>query len=326
MTTMPESRQTAVLGGGCFWCLEAVFDQLAGVQSVESGYAGGRTANPTYEAVCSGAPGMPRSSGSRFDPAVLSFRDLLRVFFSIHDPTTRDRQGNDIGTQYRSVIFCQTPEQKSDAEAVIAELTRDGIWPAPIVTEIAGAATFYPAESYHQEYFERNGRQPYCQAVVAPKVAKFRKQFVDRAEALARSGRRANQPPPASAAPTDQNTGASPSVDPTAPNTSGTANVEALMIDMRTPAASPILPGRRDAVQQRHHHRLRAAERQPQRERQDHQRAGARHEREQRIGGGGDEQRRRQHLEFGEAPRDPRHHQAHDERRRGERREDDADA
>ena len=180
MTTMSESTQTAVLGGGCFWCLEAVFDQLAGVQSVESGYAGGRGANPSYEAVCSGATGHAEVVRIRFDPAVLSFRDLLRVFFSIHDPTTRDRQGNDIGTQYRSVIFCQTPEQQSDAQAVIAELTAEEIWPAPIVTEIAGAATFYPAESYHQEYFERNGRQPYCQAVVAPKVAKFRKQYVDR--------------------------------------------------------------------------------------------------------------------------------------------------
>ena len=180
MTTMSESTQTAVLGGGCFWCLEAVFDQLAGVQSVESGYAGGRGANPSYEAVCTGATGHAEVVRIRFDPAVLSFRDLLRVFFSIHDPTTRDRQGNDIGTQYRSVIFCQTPEQQSDAQAVIAELTAEEIWSAPIVTEIAGAATFYPAESYHQEYFERNGRQPYCQAVVAPKVAKFRKQYVDR--------------------------------------------------------------------------------------------------------------------------------------------------
>jgi peptide-methionine (S)-S-oxide reductase len=180
MTTMSESTQTAVLGGGCFWCLEAVFDQLAGVQSVESGYAGGRAADPSYEAVCSGVTGHAEVVRIRFDPGVLSFRDLLRVFFSIHDPTTRDRQGNDIGTQYRSVIFCQTPEQQSDAQAVIAELTGEGIWPAPIVTEIAGAATFYPAESYQREYFERNGRQPYCQAVVAPKVAKFRKQYVDR--------------------------------------------------------------------------------------------------------------------------------------------------
>jgi peptide-methionine (S)-S-oxide reductase len=180
MTTMPVATQTAVLGGGCFWCLEAVFDQLSGVHSVESGYAGGRTSDPSYDAVCSGATGHAEVVRISFDPAVLSFRDLLRVFFSIHDPTTRDRQGNDIGTQYRSVIFCQTPEQKSDAQAVIAELTRDGIWPAPIVTEIADAATFFPAENYHQEYFERNGRQPYCQAVVAPKVAKFRKQYVDR--------------------------------------------------------------------------------------------------------------------------------------------------
>jgi peptide-methionine (S)-S-oxide reductase len=180
MTTMPDGTRTAVLGGGCFWCLEAVFDQLAGVQSVESGYAGGRTPDPSYEAVCSGATGHAEVIRIGFDPAVLSFRDLLRVFFSIHDPTTRDRQGNDVGTQYRSVIFCQTPEQKSDAEAVIAELTREKIWPAPIVTEIAGAVSFYPAENYHQEYFERNGRQPYCQVVVAPKVAKFRKQYFDR--------------------------------------------------------------------------------------------------------------------------------------------------
>src|SRR5689334_16596213 len=165
MTTMPAATQTAVLGGGCFWCLEAVFDQLAGVQSVESGYAGGRTANPSYEAVCGGNTGHAEVVRISFDPAALSFRDLLRVFFSIHDPTTRDRQGNDIGTQYRSVIFCQTREQKNDAEAVIEELMRDKIWPGPIVTEIADAAIFYPAENYHQEYFERNGRQPYCQAV-----------------------------------------------------------------------------------------------------------------------------------------------------------------
>ena len=180
MTTMPETTQTAILGGGCFWCLEAVFDQLAGVQSVESGYAGGRTADPSYEAVCGGETGHAEVVRISFDPAALSFRDLLRVFFSIHDPTTRDRQGNDVGTQYRSVIFCQTPEQRNDAEAVIGELTRDKIWSAPIVTEVADAATFYPAENYHQEYFERNGRQPYCQAVVAPKVTKFRKQYFDR--------------------------------------------------------------------------------------------------------------------------------------------------
>ena len=173
------TTEIAVLGGGCFWCLEAVFDQLKGVQSVESGYAGGRSPNPTYDEVCGGRTGHAEVVRIIFDPALLSFRDLLRVFFTIHDPTTRDRQGNDVGPQYRSVIFCQTPEQRSDAERVIAELGRDGVWRAPIVTEIAAAETFYPAENYHQEYFERNGRQPYCQAVVAPKIAKFRKQFVD---------------------------------------------------------------------------------------------------------------------------------------------------
>jgi peptide-methionine (S)-S-oxide reductase len=174
------ATQSAVLGGGCFWCLEAVFDQLRGVQSVESGYAGGRMPNPSYEDVCTGDTGHAEVVRIVFDPAELSFRDLLRVFFTIHDPTTKDRQGNDIGTQYRSVIFCQTPAQRADAESVIAELGREGLWSDPIVTEIADAATFFPAESYHQEYFERNGRQPYCQAVVAPKLAKFRKVFVDR--------------------------------------------------------------------------------------------------------------------------------------------------
>jgi peptide-methionine (S)-S-oxide reductase len=173
------TTQTAVLGGGCFWCLEAVFDQLKGVQTVESGYAGGPSPNPTYDDVCGGRTGHAEVVRIVFDPAVLSFSDLLRVFFTIHDPTTRDRQGNDMGTQYRSVIFCQTPEQRTDAEGVVAELGHKGVWRDPIVTEIADAASFYPAENYHQEYFERNGRQPYCQAVVAPKVAKFRKQFVD---------------------------------------------------------------------------------------------------------------------------------------------------
>jgi peptide-methionine (S)-S-oxide reductase len=178
-TSTSPAIQTAVLGGGCFWCTEAVFDQLRGVQSVESGYAGGRDPNPTYDDVCSGDSGHAEVVKIEFDASVLSFRDLLRVFFSIHDPTTRNRQGNDIGTQYRSVIYCQTPEQRADAVAVIAELTQEKLWRDPIVTEIADAAPFYTAERYHQEYFERNGRQPYCQAVVAPKVAKFRKQYFD---------------------------------------------------------------------------------------------------------------------------------------------------
>jgi peptide-methionine (S)-S-oxide reductase len=174
------SIQTAVLGGGCFWCLEAVFERLRGVESIESGYAGGRTADPSYREVCNGDTGHAEVVRVRFDPAVISFRDLLKAFFAIHDPTTKDRQGNDVGTQYRSVIFCQTPEQRADAEAVVAELTAARIWRDPIVTQIADAATFYPAEGYHQRYFERNASQPYCQYVVAPKVAKFRKEFVDR--------------------------------------------------------------------------------------------------------------------------------------------------
>jgi len=172
--------ETAVLGGGCFWCLDAVFRELAGVQSVESGYAGGSTPNPTYEAVCSGDTGHAEVVRIAFDPGVLPFRDLLLVFFTIHDPTTRDRQGNDVGTQYRSVVFCQTPQQRTDAEAVIAELAREKLWPDPIVTELAGPATFHPAETYHQDYFERNGRQPYCAYIIAPKLAKFRKAFAER--------------------------------------------------------------------------------------------------------------------------------------------------
>ena len=176
----PASSAVAVLGGGCFWCLDAVFRGLEGVSSVESGYAGGKEPNPTYEAVCSGRTGHAEVVKVTFDPAVLSYRDLLTVFFTIHDPTTRDRQGNDIGTQYRSVIFCDTPEQRAAAQAVIADLTAQKLWRDPIVTEIAGPAPFFPAETYHQDYFSRNASQPYCQVVVAPKVAKFRKAYFDR--------------------------------------------------------------------------------------------------------------------------------------------------
>ncbi|HZI82866.1 MAG TPA: peptide-methionine (S)-S-oxide reductase MsrA [Casimicrobiaceae bacterium] len=175
-----DATQTAVLGGGCFWCLEAVFNRLQGVQTVESGYAGGHTQNPSYEDVCSGRTGHAEVVRVTFDPAALSYRDLLRVFFAIHDPTTKDRQGNDVGTQYRSVIFPQGPEQRADALAVVEELTEAGLWDDPIVTEVGDAAVFYPAEDYHKQYFERNGGQPYCQFVVAPKVAKFRKAFADR--------------------------------------------------------------------------------------------------------------------------------------------------
>jgi peptide-methionine (S)-S-oxide reductase len=178
--TSDSAVATAVLGGGCFWCLDAVFRELDGVHSVESGYAGGRPANPTYEQVCGGDTGHAEVVRITFDPAVLGFRDLLRVFFTIHDPTTMDRQGNDVGTQYRSVIFAQTSQQRADAEAVIAELTAQGLWRDPVVTELAGPATFYPAETCHQDYFQRNGGQPYCAYVVAPKVAKFRKAFAGR--------------------------------------------------------------------------------------------------------------------------------------------------
>jgi peptide-methionine (S)-S-oxide reductase len=174
------ATETAVLGGGCFWCLEAVFDGLEGVLAVESGYAGGAAERPTYEEVCSGRTGHAEVVRVTFDPAVLSFRDLLTLFFTIHDPTTPNRQGNDVGTQYRSVIFCQTDAQRETANAVVAELSAAKLWRNPIVTEIAGAAPFHEAEAYHQEYFDRNPRQPYCALVVEPKVTKFRKQFADR--------------------------------------------------------------------------------------------------------------------------------------------------
>lgn len=174
------TTETAILGGGCFWCLDAVFRELAGVQSVESGYAGGTSARPTYEDVCGGDTGHVEVVRVTFDPGELSYRDLLRVFFTIHDPTTPDRQGNDVGTQYRSVIFPLTDTQRTDAQSVIEEIEAQHIWPDPIVTQIADPATFHPAETYHQDYFTRNSAQPYCAYVVAPKVAKFRKAFAER--------------------------------------------------------------------------------------------------------------------------------------------------
>jgi peptide-methionine (S)-S-oxide reductase len=175
------TTEVATLAGGCFWCLEAVFDQLSGVNSVESGYMGGKSANPTYEEVCSGSSGHAEVVRVSFDPAVVTYRDLLAVFFTIHDPTTRDRQGNDRGTQYRSAIFFHSPEQEAAARETIAKLGAEKLWADPIVTEIAPASTFWQAEDYHQEYFERVGAQnPYCSFVVEPKVAKFRKHFVDR--------------------------------------------------------------------------------------------------------------------------------------------------
>src|SRR3972149_1241241 len=177
MQQADAGREMATLGGGCFWCLEAVFDGLQGVEPVESGYTGGRIANPTYEQVCSGNTGHAEVVRVTFDPRTISFREILEVFFAIHDPTTLNRQGNDAGTQYRSAIFYHTPEQKAAAEQVIAALTAGRVFHDPIVTEVAPAEKFYVAEDYHQEYFANNGSQPYCQMVVAPKVAKFRKKF-----------------------------------------------------------------------------------------------------------------------------------------------------
>jgi len=180
MTATTPAKEIADLAGGCFWCLEAVYDGMKGVESVESGYMGGRTPNPTYEQVCGGDSGHAEIVRISFDPAAVSFKELLEVFFVIHDPTTLNRQGNDAGTQYRSAIFYHTPTQKADAEEVIARLNAAKLWVKPIVTEVTPATTFHMAEGYHQEYFERNPYQPYCQAVVAPKVAKFRQHFLEK--------------------------------------------------------------------------------------------------------------------------------------------------
>ena len=177
---MNPNHQIATLAGGCFWCLEAVFDELNGVISVESGYAGGQVENPSYRAVCNGDTGHAEVVRVTFDPSVLSYRDLLTVFFTIHDPTTLNRQGADAGTQYRSAIFYHDEAQRADAEAVIREINAAKLWTSPIVTEVAKFEKFYVAEDYHQEYFANNPYQPYCMAVVAPKVVKFRKHFVDR--------------------------------------------------------------------------------------------------------------------------------------------------
>lgn len=181
MTT--NRTELAMLGGGCFWCLEAVFQDLEGVERVVSGYAGGSVPNPSYEDVCTGRTGHAEVVQLTFDPALLSYRDLLQVFFSIHDPTTLDRQGPDIGTQYRSAIFYHGPEQERVAREVIGDLERQALWDSPIVTEVTPAPQFYPAEQYHQEYFRRNPGQGYCRVVIAPKVAKFRKEHLARLKA-----------------------------------------------------------------------------------------------------------------------------------------------
>ncbi len=175
---MPPNPETATLAGGCFWCLEAVYENLKGVLQVVSGYAGGRVPHPSYEAVCTGSTGHAEVVQVTFDTSLVSFRELLEVFFTIHDPTTPNRQGADVGSQYRSAVFYHSPEQKTATEAVIADLTAQQVWDDPIVTEVAPLPAFYPAEEYHQHYFARNPTQGYCRAVVAPKVAKFRKHFL----------------------------------------------------------------------------------------------------------------------------------------------------
>jgi peptide-methionine (S)-S-oxide reductase len=183
MSETGENKELATLAGGCFWCLEAVYKDLRGVEGVVSGYAGGDVPRPTYNQVCTGTTGHAEVVQLTFDPRAVSFRELLEVFFTVHDPTTLNRQGADTGTQYRSAIFYHSPAQRETAEQVITELTAAHLWDAPIVTEVVPFEEFYPAEDYHQNYFENNPFQPYCRAVVAPKVAKFRKQFLEKLKA-----------------------------------------------------------------------------------------------------------------------------------------------
>jgi peptide-methionine (S)-S-oxide reductase len=175
-----KKKEVATLAGGCFWCLEAVFAELEGIEKAVSGYAGGRTANPSYQEVCTGKTGHAEAVQITFDPKVVSYKDILEVFFQIHDPTMLNRQGADVGTQYRSAIFYHNAEQKAMAEQMIQQLDAAKVWKSAIVTEVKPFSAFYPAEDYHQEYFRRNASQPYCQAVIAPKLEKVRKHYSDR--------------------------------------------------------------------------------------------------------------------------------------------------
>ena len=180
MTGASATEETATLGGGCFWCLEPLFISLRGVKSVLPGYAGGQVVNPTYRQVCDGRTGHAEVAQVVFDPRELSYHDLIEIFFASHDPTTLNRQGADVGEQYRSIILYHSPEQKATAEAVIRDLTERQLWPRPIVTTVEPFTVFYPAEDYHQRYYEQHPEAPYCSVVIAPKVAKFRKQYADR--------------------------------------------------------------------------------------------------------------------------------------------------
>jgi peptide-methionine (S)-S-oxide reductase len=175
---MEAKHEVATLGGGCFWCLEPIYEDLRGVSKVAPGYSGGQTVNPTYQQVCSGNTGHAEVVQVEFDPNEISFEDVLHVFFSVHDPTTRNRQGADVGTQYRSAIFYDSPEQQATAKRVIQEIEGSGVWGRPIVTEVAPLRKFYPAEAYHHRYYEQNPEQGYCRVVIAPKVAKFREKYL----------------------------------------------------------------------------------------------------------------------------------------------------
>lgn len=177
---LEQNQGTATLGGGCFWCLEAIYDQLNGVHNVDPGYAGGSFPNPTYEQVCSGSTGHAEVVQVTFDPKVILYKNILEVFFSIHDPTTVNRQGADIGSQYRSVIFYHSPQQAEVAKQVMNEINSSGLWSEPLVTQLVPYQAFYKAETYHQEYFVRNPNQAYCRAIILPKVIKFRKQHLER--------------------------------------------------------------------------------------------------------------------------------------------------
>jgi peptide-methionine (S)-S-oxide reductase len=177
---MHTNSEVATLAGGCFWCLEAIFNQLKGVEQVVPGYSGGEVTDPTYEQVCTGNTGHAEAVQVTFDPRQISFKTILEIFFSMHDPTTLNRQGADAGTQYRSAIFYHSKEQKTIAEQVIKELEAAKVWDAPIVTEITPFQSFYPAEDYHRDYFQRNRQQPYCQVIITPKVSKFRQRYTDR--------------------------------------------------------------------------------------------------------------------------------------------------
>ena len=179
-TTPDEPLQHATLGGGCFWCIESAFKQVRGIVDVESGYAGGHVDNPSYEAVCSGTTGHAEVVRLSFDPQQISYREVLEILFALHDPTQLNRQGNDIGPQYRSVIFYHNASQQAEANTIIAEMEADNTWPAPVVTAVEPVNSYYPAEQYHRDYYENNPQQPYCAMVVGPKLAKFKQTFANR--------------------------------------------------------------------------------------------------------------------------------------------------